>query len=141
MKKIILLLAFVPLIWGFTPYNSFSQTTTGHIYCEYYIDDPTFINGTTYYEISVRIETTTPWIPSYVSYTTVYDLNVHQINNVIFYNVPYPRPIPPDFYIIRVRALKNGSTPANNASYATPSYIDAFNTRFDADTDPIQVKF
>jgi hypothetical protein len=143
MKKIIMILVIIPVMFAFAPVSLHAQTTIGHCYGYYYIDDPNYVSGD-YYDIYLRFETATPSATNWQYINTVYYSGYPstQFSNVNVGSVPHPPFTTPDFYSIRIGAAKNGGTPtANNSSYATPTVIDIYNTRFDANTNPIQVKF
>ena len=135
MKKFLILI--LPLLFVASALKA--QTTTGHCYGEYYIDDPSYSFGD-YYDVTLVLITGYP-SQHQTSLPTQYvqGQNV-SFSNIIFTNVPYPRPVPPGYYSFYIIIYKNGTTgPYSNSSYATPSVINDGNTRFDAITDPIVV--
>jgi hypothetical protein len=141
MKKFMIRFAFIAI--AMMSFISVSNaTTTCHCYGEFYIDDPGFFSGD-YYDIYLRIETSTSWTSNWVHFTTVYSVGSSvPFTNVVIGSVPFPTPLPADFYTIRIMAMKNGTTPENNSSLADPEPILPIgNTKLTAYTDPIEVKF
>jgi hypothetical protein len=141
MKKFILLLIIMPIIFAATS-QRLGATTIGHCYGRFYIDDDSYTSGD-YYDVYIRLETSDPFASSWIHIGTYYNQGVpYTFTNVNVGDVPYPAPIPANYYRIGVLVIKNGDTgsPFYNNSYATASYIDANNTRFDADTSPIVIK-
>lgn len=135
----------IPILLAFAPVSIHGQTTLGHCFGSAYVTDPTWSGET--YLMYVRIETPLAPPTGWAYFGTANGVgiaNTVSIPNISVGSVPYPSPIPPNFYTMRILAIKSANGPpwtANNASYAYPTYINAFNTRFDPYTDPIEVKF
>ena len=122
--------------------QSLGATTIGHCYGRFLIDDGGYAPGD-YYDVYIRLETSDPLATNWVHYGQYnYQGQSIAFSNVNVGDVPYPAPVPPNYYSIGVLVIKNDNTgsPYYNNSYASPSYIDAYNTRFDAVTSPIVIK-
>lgn len=139
-KAIIMIIAGI--ILAFSANSLKAQTTTAHCYANVQIVDPGYMSGD-YYYISIRIETKYPsvsgWSTPVGPITSL--ANPVQFTNVVFSSVPYPTPVSRDYFSIGAIVSKNGGTPLYyHSSIATPTVIDAYNTRFDANDNPIEVK-
>jgi len=113
----------------------------------FYIEDPSYppgIGSYTYYA-AVRIETTGGFTSDYNILGTYYVANTsYTIASSQFFNVPYPSPLPDNYYSIRITIRRDytngptvyrGNTSVAGLIYSFPKYY------LDPDTDPIVVKF
>jgi hypothetical protein len=87
------------------------------------------------------LETNYPSVTTWHYIGQYYNLNIISFSNVNVGSVPHPNPISKDYYSIGVVVAKNGGSPIYyNSSVASVTPIDAYNTRFDPITNPIEVK-
>jgi len=137
MKKLFLALVLVPVLLALSPTQTFSQSWTGRLYGSFQIVDSN--PGT--YEVYVKLlydGTSTSWVDW--GPTTTVGLPV-SFNYVTVTGFLVPTPITANYYGIAVIAYKNGTDWAYNSSIASPTLLAPNLMRFDANTNPIEVKF
>lgn len=142
MKAKVFFMIMIGFIMTFSSISLKGETTTAHCNATVQIIDPSFNPLSDFYYISIRIETNYPsesaWSPVIGPVT---NLNPVNFMSIVFDNVPYPIPVPLDYFTIGVLVSKNGGTPYYyNSSIATPTVLYYGHTQFDPISNPIEVK-
>ena len=140
MKKLIMTLVVLPVILGFTSFQSNAQWT-GHLFGNFQIEDPSWQQGDQY-QVAFKllygssftgwtIWGTTPTVGAPVTFTDVH---------VTDFDVPTP--IPYNYYAIAIIVYKNQDPNifGYNSSYSGTTLLSVYNMRFDAVSSPIEVK-
>lgn len=133
----------VGFIMAFSTNSLRAQTTTAHCYANVQIVDPNNNPLTDYYYVSIRIETKYPSVSGWSNPVGPINSITNPISfaNILFYSVPYPTPVSRDYFSIGAIVSKNGGTPLYyHSSIATPTVINAYNTQYDANDNPLEVK-
>jgi hypothetical protein len=139
MKKLLLALVLVPVLLAFTPKQTLAQIWTGYLYGRFQIED----SSPGSYDVFVKLlydGTSTGWVTWGTTTTVGSPL---QINGNIVTGFSVPIPVSANYYGIAVIAFKNSNQNdwRYNSSVATPTLISPYHMSFDANTDPIVVKW